>query len=111
MVIRKTIVATIAAITLTSSVYAMGPGKDGPCGGGPPPAPPNIEQLTNKLDLTEEQAASLKQLFDSQKERHREKGKERRKAHDQMHEKIASILTPSQMEAFIAMKPAGCRKQ
>lgn len=110
MAIRKIIATSAVLLTLTNSVYAMGPGKGGPCG-GPPPGPPNVEQLTKQLDLSAVQAESLKQLFEAQKDRHREQGRERRKMHDQMHEAIANILTPSQLEDFMAMNRSGCRKQ
>lgn len=112
MNIKKTILISVAALTIASSAYAMrpGPGGGGPCG-ETPPGPPNIEHLQEVLDLNDEQVVSLTQLFDEQKSRRSEQRKEHREMRDQMHQKLSLILTPSQLEDFKAMKRKRCHKR
>lgn len=112
MNIKHKLIVSIAALTIASSAYAMRPGG-GPCGGpppGPPQVQPKIEHLQEVLDLTDDQANSMKQLFEEQKAKHKNLRKQHRELREQMHEGFSKILTPTQLEDMKDMKRRGCKK-
>lgn len=109
---KKTIIATLTAVTLTAAaisgaVYAH-KGGEGPEGG--------LGRLTEKLNLTTEQQAQLKTIFDQkmldrknmhenttaeQRENLRENAREGMKA--KMEADIKALLTPEQVALFDQM--------
>jgi Spy/CpxP family protein refolding chaperone len=83
-------------LTLTAIVYAVASAglpaiaSAKPCGSGflgmgpPPGGGPQLEQLVEGLDLDEETLASVYEIMDSSRERHRELRRQIRDAHEQM---------------------------
>ncbi len=106
MNLKKTAVITAAAILISGSAYAMGPGG---CDRGPM-GPPPVERLQDQLDLSDSQVEELRTLFTEQRESRRALRKERRAGREKMQQKLSEILTPTQLEDFKALR--GCdRKQ
>ena len=56
-----------------------------------------MERLTEKLSLSDEQAAQIKAIFEASKEKMMALQKE-------THEQVAAVLTPEQNETYAAMK-------
>ena len=101
MNLKKALLLSVAALFITGSAYAMGPG--GPSG-GPPFGPPNMERLQFDLDLSDTQAVSLEQLFEEQHIKHQQHRKQQRTMRDKMHSNLSEILTASQLEDFRAIQ-------
>lgn len=108
MNIKATLLTSLLAITVASSAYAMRSG-DGPRG-EPPPRPPSVAHLQERLDLSDEQAESIKALFKEQRAKQKTFRKAHREMRNQMHGRIAEILTEDQMEEFESMKPKKDRR-
>lgn len=75
--------------------------------GGRPGGPPTgrlLERIAGEIDLTEEQNARLREVFDTRRQRMREINEQVSGLFEteqtQMNEEIAAILTPEQMEIF-----------
>jgi hypothetical protein len=87
-----------------SSAAEFGP--RGPRGGRPggPPTGRLLERIAGEIDLTEDQNARLRAVFETRGQRMREINEQVRglfeTEQDQMNEEIAAILTPVQMEIF-----------
>jgi Spy/CpxP family protein refolding chaperone len=105
--LKKALLLSVAALFITGSAYAMGPG--GPSG-GPPFGPLHMERLQFDLDLSDTQAASLKQLFEEQRIKHRQHRKQRRTMRNEMHNTLSELLTVSQLEDFKAIQQQQRRK-
>ncbi len=102
--LKSTAAIAVAAILATGSVYAMGPGW----GGNGPKGPPPIEQLQDRLDLSDTQVQELTALFEAQREKRRTLRKERRVQREQMQQQLAEILSPTQLEDMMAIR--GCER-
>ena len=93
---------------IPSSSEAPGPefGRRGPRGGRPggPPTGRLLERIAGEIDLTEEQDARLREVFETRGQRMREINEQVRGLFEteqaQMNDEIAAILTPEQMEIF-----------
>jgi len=101
MNIKATLLTSILAITVASSAYAMRPG-DGPL--GELPRPPSVDYLQERLELSDEQAESLKALFKEQRAKRKAFREAHREMRDQTRERISEILTENQMEELEDMK-------
>jgi Spy/CpxP family protein refolding chaperone len=90
------------------SSEAPGPefGPPGPRGGRPggPPTGRLLDRIAGEIDLTPEQDARLREVFDTRGLRMREINEQVRGLFEteqaQMNDEIAAILTPEQMEVF-----------
>ena len=71
---------------------------------GGPPTGRLLERIAGEIDLTEEQNARLREVFDTRGQRMREINEQVRGLFEteqaQMNDEIAGILTPEQMEIF-----------
>ena len=108
---KKTIIASITAVTLTigalsGAVYAHGKG-------GPKSAEDRVEKLTQRLDLSADQQSQLLAMFTkrdadreqmqatlSAEQRENMKANARDGMRDQMHKDIKSLLTADQIAKF-----------
>ena len=111
---KKTIIASITAVTLTigalsGAVYAHEKGGKG----GPKSAEDRVEKLTQRLDLSTDQQSQLLAMFtkrDTDREqmqatltaeqRENMKANARDGMRDQMHKDIKSLLTANQIAKF-----------
>lgn len=109
---KKTLIATLTAVTLTAGAISGGAfahkGGKGPEGA--------VERLTERLNLTEEQQVQMKEIFDQkildrknmmesttaeQRENLRENARDAMKA--QTESQIKALLTPEQVALFDQM--------
>lgn len=63
-----------------------------------------MERMTKKLELSEEQAAQVKSIFDSKKDQRDAIHQQMEALHQQTNSEIANILTPEQLEKFNTFK-------
>lgn len=87
---KFTIAALVLALAGAGTAFACG----GP--GGPDMAQKHekmLEQLDQKLDLTDEQAARVKAVFDAAQQKHQA-------VHDETQKALGGILSPEQMQKF-----------
>lgn len=63
-----------------------------------------MEQMTKKLELSEEQAAQVKSIFDSKKDQRDAIHQQLKALHQQTNSEIANILSPEQLEKFNTFK-------
>ncbi len=81
-------------------------GQRGPRGERPPGPPTGrlLERIAGQIELTEDQDARLREVFESRGQRMREINEQVRGLFEtertQMNDEIAAILTPEQMETF-----------
>ena len=111
---KKTIIASITAVTLTigalsGAVFAHEKGGKG----GPKSAEDRVEKLTQRLDLSTDQQSQLLAMFTkrdadreqmqatlSDEQRENMKANAREGMRDQMHKDIKSLLTADQIAKF-----------
>jgi len=81
----------------------------------------NVQMLTEKLNLTDEQSAKLKPIFQNQAEQLKavrddtslspeQKTAKKKAIHESFHEQINAVLTPEQQAKFKEMKHEGGEK-
>ena len=108
---KKTIIASITAVTLTIGALSGAVYADGK--GGPKSAVERVEKLTKRLDLSTDQQSQLVAMFtkrDADREqmqatltaeqRENMKANARDGMRDQMHKDIKSLLTTDQIAKF-----------
>ncbi|NRP59310.1 hypothetical protein [Marinobacterium sp. xm-d-564] len=108
---KKTIIASITAVTMTFGALAGIAHADGK--GGPKSAEDRVEKLTQRLDLSADQQSQLLAMFtkrDADREqmqatltaeqRENMKANARDGMRDQMHKDIKSLLTAEQIAKF-----------
>ncbi|NRP94966.1 periplasmic repressor CpxP [Marinobacterium sp. xm-g-59] len=108
---KKTIIASMTAVTMTFGALAGIAHADGK--GGPKSAEDRVEKLTQRLDLTVDQQSQLLAMFtkrDADREqmqatltpeqRENMKANARDGMRDQMHKDIKSLLTEDQIAQF-----------
>jgi Spy/CpxP family protein refolding chaperone len=101
MKIKNTVLFAVTALVISASASAIGP--RGGCGGSPA-GPPDVEQLQQRLELSDSQSDSLRQLF---AEQHAKRQGLRSEMREQMQERLATILTPTQLEQMQAYRGCG----
>ena len=81
----------------------------------------HLQMLSEKLNLSEEQKAKLKPIFDEQAKQMKavrddtsltpeQKAAKKKAIHEATHDQINAVLTPEQQEKFKAMKQEGMEK-
>ncbi len=98
---NKIAITSLALLLVTGSAYAIPP-AGGPCGG------PSVERLQKKLELSDEQAASVKTLLEEQREKRRTLHESHREELDQhqteTRERLSAVLTEEQLEKLDSFK-------
>jgi Spy/CpxP family protein refolding chaperone len=81
----------------------------------------HLQMLSEKLNLTEDQKAKLKPIFQDQAQQLKavqedaslppeQKAAKKKAIHEKMHDQINAVLTPEQQEKFKEMKTEGMEK-
>lgn len=81
----------------------------------------HLQMLSEKLNLTEDQKAKLKPVFEDQAQQLKavhedaaltpeQKAAKKKAIHEKMHDQINAVLTPEQQEKFKEMKKEGMEK-
>ena len=81
----------------------------------------HLQMLSEKLNLTEDQKAKLKPIFEDQGQQLKavqddasltpeQKAAKKKAIHEKMHDQINTVLTPEQQEKFKEMKREGMEK-
>jgi Spy/CpxP family protein refolding chaperone len=81
----------------------------------------HLQMLSEKLNLTEDQKAKLKPVFEDQGQQLKavqddasltpdQKAAKKKAIHEKMHDQINAVLTPEQQEKFKEMKKEGMEK-
>lgn len=93
---KKTILATVTAVILGTTLSGLALAKGGDYGRGDHNP---VERMSQALQLTDEQKVQLEELFAGQSE-------QRQQMRDQMQAQIDQILTPEQIELKAQMQAA-----
>lgn len=98
---KKTILATVTAVVLGTTISGLALAKGGDFGRGDHNP---VERMSQALELTDEQKVQLEELFAGQSE-------QRQQLRDQFQSQIDEILTPEQIELKAQMQaPHGDRE-
>lgn len=113
----KKLIALSLCTLVAASVQAMPMGK-GPCNGGHEERKnrgPNIEQMQQKMALSDEQATALEKVFTEQQAKrqalHQQHCEQIQQHQEEGYNRIASILTAEQMTQFDAAREARQEKR
>lgn len=90
-IMKKTLIALTLAAIIPAAAYAASDGRGHHTRG------PHIERLAERLELSEEQQAKVRTLFEEQREQHQA-------MREQMRSKMAEVLTQEQIAKMEAMR-------